>query len=58
MRYAALGTELMALLGVGVWGGLKLDEWLKTKPLFIVTLPLLGLVITFYQLYKSLTKNK
>lgn len=58
MRYAALGTELMVLLFLGVWGGLKLDEWLKTKPLFLIALPLIGLVVAFYQLYKSLMQNK
>lgn len=57
MRYAALGTELMVLIGLGVWGGLKLDQWLRTSPLFLLVLPVLGLIIAFYQLLKSLNKK-
>jgi len=58
MRYAALGTELAVMLGLGVWGGLKLDEQLHTTPLFLLLFPVLALVITFVQLYKNLNKKK
>ncbi len=57
MRYSALGTELLVVLGLSVWGGIKADEWLNCKPLFLVLLPLLGLGVVFYQLLKSLSKK-
>lgn len=58
MKYAAVGTQMMALLGLGVWGGLKLDERLHTSPLFLVLFPVIGLFISLYQLYRQLTGPK
>lgn len=58
MRYAALGTELGALLGVAVWGGLALDKKIHTTPLFIIFFPTLALIIAFVQLYRSTTKRR
>ncbi len=55
MKYAAVGTQMMVLLGLGVWGGLKLDEKMHTSPLFLVLFPVIGLFISLYQLYKQLT---
>ncbi len=41
-RYAGLATQLMVGLGLFVYGGLKLDEWLKLKmSLAVWILPLL-----------------
>lgn len=58
MKYAAIGTQMMVLLGLGVWGGLKLDEAAGTKPLFLIVFPVLALFISLYQLYKQLVKPK
>ena len=58
MKYAAIGTQMMVLLGLGVWGGLKLDEYANTKPLFLIVFPVLALFISLYQLYKQLVNPK
>lgn len=58
MKYASLGTQMLVLLGLGVWGGLKLDEHWNTTPLFLVLFPVLGLVLSLYQLYRQLVKPK
>ena len=58
MKYAAVGTQMMVLLGLGVFGGMKLDEKLHTKPLFLVLLPVLALFLSLYQLYRQLVKKK
>ncbi|MBS1615358.1 MAG: AtpZ/AtpI family protein [Bacteroidetes bacterium] len=57
MRYAGLGTQLLVLLGLGVWGGLRLDAWLQFRALFVILLPVLALAISFIQLYRSLNKK-
>lgn len=57
MKYAALGTQMMVLLGLGVFGGMKLDEKLKTSPLFVVVLPVVALLFSLYQLYRQLVKK-
>lgn len=59
MRYAGLGSQMMATLGVMTWLGWFLDSktaW--TFPLFIIILPLIGLVIALWQLIKALNKQK
>ena len=58
MKYAAVGTQMMALLGLGVWGGLKLDEKLHTGPLFLILFPVIGLFVSLYQLYRQLVGPK
>lgn len=57
MRYAGLGTVILAGLGLGVFIGLKADGWLHTMPLFSCVLPLLVLVGIFYKLIRE-TGNK
>jgi F0F1-type ATP synthase assembly protein I len=58
MRYASLGTQLLVAIALGVFVGLKADEWLKTSPLFACVLPLLILSGIFYKLFKETGSTK
>ncbi len=58
MRYASLGTQLLAALGLSVFAGLKLDKWLHTSPLLACALPLLVLSGIFYKLYSETGRKK
>ena len=58
MQYAGLATQLMVLLGLGVWGGLKLDERLHFRALFVIILPVIALIIFLVQLIRSLNNKK
>ncbi|MGN6568333.1 MAG: hypothetical protein ACTHJ0_10295 [Flavipsychrobacter sp.] len=59
MRYAGLATQWLALLGVAVWLGLKLDSWTKWKfPVFVVTFPLVALIVSLWQLVKEFNQPK
>jgi F0F1-type ATP synthase assembly protein I len=53
MRYASLGTQLLAAIGLAVFIGLKADKWLHTSPLLACILPLLILSAIFYKLFKE-----
>ena len=53
MRYASLGSQLVAAIGLTVFGGLKADAWLHTSPLLASLLPLLTLVGIFYKLMRE-----
>lgn len=45
MKYASLGTQFFVAIGIGVWGGMKLDSWIKVPfPLLVWLLPLLLIV--------------
>lgn len=59
MRYAGLATQWLVLLGVAVWLGLKLDSWTKWKfPVFVVTFPLVALIVSLWQLVKEFNQPK
>jgi F0F1-type ATP synthase assembly protein I len=57
MRYASLGTQLLAAIGLSVFLGLKADKWLHTSPLFACVLPLLILSAIFYKLFRETGKK-
>lgn len=56
LKYASLGTQLVAAIGLSVFVGLKADKWLKTLPLFACVLPLLTLAAIFYKLMRETAK--
>lgn len=58
MRYAGLGTQMMVMLGLGVWGGHELDKKLQLKALFVVIFSVIALAYTFYSLIRSLNNDK
>lgn len=58
LRYAGLATQLLVLLGLAVWGGLKLDERLGFRALLVIILPVLALVVSLVQLIRSLNNKK
>ena len=58
LRYASLGTQLLAALGLAVFIGLKADNWLKTSPLLACVLPLLTLCGIFYKVYRETSRPK
>lgn len=58
IKYASLGSQLLAALGIGVFGGLQLDKWLHISPLFACVLPLLILTGIFYKLFRETSRKK
>lgn len=58
-QYAGIGGQLLASLGIGVFLGLKADEWLNFKfPLLVWLLPLLILIGMIAKLIKATSKKK
>lgn len=59
LRFSGLGFQMMAVIGLGIWGGLKLDELTGYKPLFTLVLSLTGLGSSLYLIIREvLGKNK
>jgi F0F1-type ATP synthase assembly protein I len=58
LQFTSITFQWFLLLGLGVWGGLQLDEHWHCKPIFIILLPLLALSYCFYALIKSLQNKK
>jgi F0F1-type ATP synthase assembly protein I len=58
-RYSGLAFQMVAIILIGVFGGIKLDKWLNLKfPVFTVVLSLLGTGIALYTGIKDFLKIK
>lgn len=58
MKYAGLATQMFVAIGLSVFIGIKLDEWLNISfPLLVWVIPLLVIVSLIYKLIKE-TNNK
>lgn len=56
VKYTGLAFQMMVTIGLGVWGGIKLDEWLNTRPAFTIVLSLLAVIGSLIQLIRGLPK--
>lgn len=50
-------AELVAGIAFGLFLGFYLDDYFNTKPLFILSLIILGLAGSFYNIYKEAVKE-
>jgi len=58
LQYAGIGTQFLIGIGIGVFIGLKCDQWLKLKiPLLVWILPL-GIITGFILKLIKNTSNK
>ncbi|MBL0256326.1 MAG: AtpZ/AtpI family protein [Bacteroidetes bacterium] len=59
MRYASMATQMLAIIGLGVWGGVKLDAYLGLKvSVFTLVLSLLSVAAAIYLSIKDFIKKK
>lgn len=53
-----MGIEMGVTIALGVFGGVKMDKWLGTSPIFTLILSLAGVAIAMYVMIKTLLKPK
>ncbi|GAA4452528.1 AtpZ/AtpI family protein [Rurimicrobium arvi] len=59
MQYAGLATQWLVMLGLAVWAGISIDKRVgPDSRIFTISLPLLALGISFYNLIKKLNNPK
>ncbi|HRI01333.1 MAG TPA: hypothetical protein PK006_09815 [Saprospiraceae bacterium] len=59
LKYSGLAMQLFVFLGLGLYGGSRLDAYLMTKtPIWTVLIGLFCFCIWFVWLYYDLQKNK
>jgi Mn2+/Fe2+ NRAMP family transporter len=59
LGYAGLATQLLVMLAISVWLGLKLDKWLKFSfPLLIWLLPLISIIAMIIKVIKDTSKQR
>jgi hypothetical protein len=58
-KYFAIAFQMGITIALGVWGGIKLDEYfgLKKLPVFMLSLSLLSIAGSLYFMIKELTKK-
>jgi len=57
-RYSNLAFQMFAVIGIGIFGGVKLDQWLKIGfPVFTVLLSILSVAASIYLAIKDLIKK-
>ncbi len=58
LKYIGLSTQLLVTIGLAVWGGIELDKIVPMKfPLFLILLPILALVVSFWNLMRTLNNK-
>lgn len=49
VRYSSLAFEMIAIMGIGVWIGYKIDHWLDLSfPIFTFSLMILSVIGAIY----------
>lgn len=57
-RYSSLAFQMFAIIGIGIFGGVKLDSWLKLAfPAFTIVFAILSVSAAIYVAVKDLLKK-
>ncbi len=57
-RYSSIAFQMLVIILLGVWGGVKLDEWIDTGfPVFTVLLSIISVALAIYSVTKDLLKK-
>ncbi|WP_367112867.1 AtpZ/AtpI family protein [uncultured Chitinophaga sp.] len=58
LRYIGLGFQLIALIGVALFAGYKIDQWTGLRfPLFMIVLSLLAIGLLLWRIVKDTSKH-
>lgn len=58
LKYSGMAFQMMATIGIGVFGGYKLDQYLEFKtPIFTLILSLLSVAVAIYLAIKDFLKK-
>ena len=57
-RYSGLAFQMLAIILIGVFAGVKLDEWLSIKfPVFTLVLTILSVFLSMYFAMRDFLKK-
>lgn len=58
LKYTGLAFQMLAIIAIGVFAGIKLDQYFKTPDIFTVVLSLLAVITGIYLAIKDFIKPK
>jgi Putative F0F1-ATPase subunit Ca2+/Mg2+ transporter len=54
-KYSSMGFQMIIIIGGGIWGGYKLDQWIGWKfPIILILCSVLSVVMAIYFAVKDL----
>jgi len=57
-KYSSIAVQMLAIILIGVIGGLKLDEWISWEfPLFTLLLSILSVVLAIFYVTRDFLKK-
>lgn len=57
-RYSSIAMQMLIIILLGVFGGIKIDEWLNMNfPVFTVVLSIMSVILAIYSVTKDLLKT-
>ncbi|HOX78310.1 MAG TPA: AtpZ/AtpI family protein [Bacteroidales bacterium] len=57
-RYSSIAFQMLVIILAGVFGGIKLDEWLEMKiPVFTIVFSILSVILAIYTVTKDLIRS-
>lgn len=57
-RYSAIAFQMLGTIGLGVWAGIKIDEWQgNRRPIWTIVLSLTAIGASLYLFIRDLPKN-
>ena len=57
-RYSTIAIQMVVIIVIMSLGGVKLDKWVGTEPLFTVILSLLGVVASMWLVIKEALRQR
>lgn len=57
-RYSGLAFEMLGIIALGTWGGIRLDARLDISPLFTIVLSLGSIAVSMYMVIKKAGQSK
>jgi ATP synthase protein I len=58
IRYSGMGLQMLVIIGLGVWGGYKLDKIYHTESIFTIVLSLVSVILSMALVIREFTKRK
>ena len=57
-RYSSIAFQMLAIILVGVFGGIKIDGWLKLNaPVFTILFSILSVILAIYYVTRDLLRT-
>jgi len=57
-KYSSIAVQMLVIILIGVFGGIKLDEWISWKfPVFTTILSIVSVFLAIYYVIRDLIKK-